>query len=83
MPKGVDPITLNDVKAILRETSEGITAIELSEQTGMGRSTARRYLEYLVSVKMLRASVKYGTVGRPERLYSLRGVYEQNGSNKK
>ncbi|MDY0394452.1 response regulator [Virgibacillus halophilus] len=82
LPKGVDPITLREITLLLGEMSQGITAVELSKRTGMGRTTARRYLEYLVSIKMLQPSLKYGTVGRPERQYIIRGTYEQNEKNK-
>ncbi|PWA08017.1 response regulator [Pueribacillus theae] len=76
LPKGIDPITLHEVMLLVRQTKLGITAMELSRQTGIGHTTARRYLEYLVSTKMLQPSLKYGTVGRPERQYMLRGTYE-------
>lgn len=79
LPKGIDPITLNDIKDLLRaDKGKGVTAIELSKQIGTSRSTARRYLEYLVSTKEIHTTLKYGTVGRPEREYILRETYEQN-----
>lgn len=81
LPKGIDPITLHEVMLLVRQTKQGITAVELSRQTGMGQTTARRYLEYLVSTRMLQPSLKYGTVGRPERQYMIRGTYGQNESN--
>lgn len=81
LPKGIDPITLHKVIGLVRQEKQGITAVELSRQTGMGQTTARRYLEYLVSTRMLQPSLKYGTVGRPERQYLIRGTYEQNDRN--
>jgi response regulator of citrate/malate metabolism len=70
LPKGIDPITLDEVTRLLQtRVAEGITAVDLSGKIGTSRSTARRYLEYLVSVKKVRATLKYGTVGRPERKY--------------
>lgn len=79
LPKGIDPITLHDIKEILEGyTKKGITAVELSKQIGTSRSTARRYLEYLVSTKEVYTALKYGSVGRPEREYFLREAYEQN-----
>ncbi len=36
---------------------------------GASRTTARRYLEFLISNGELEADVNYGTVGRPERCY--------------
>ncbi|WP_339182686.1 response regulator [Oceanobacillus sp. FSL W7-1293] len=79
LPKGIDPITLNDIKQLLgADKGKGVTAVELSKKIGTSRSTARRYLEYLVSAKEVHTTLKYGTVGRPEREYILRETYEQN-----
>ncbi|WP_085994441.1 response regulator [Oceanobacillus senegalensis] len=78
-PKGIDSITLNKITRLFEEKKmEGTTAAELSKQIGTSRSTARRYLEYLVSIKKIETKLIYGTVGRPERKYILRETYEQN-----
>ncbi|MET3575916.1 response regulator [Bhargavaea ullalensis] len=70
LPKGIDPITLGEINRLFREeTIGGITAAELSKRIGTSRSTARRYLEYLVSEGLLMTKSIYGTVGRPERKY--------------
>ncbi|WP_343273893.1 response regulator [Lentibacillus songyuanensis] len=72
LPKGIDPITLNEITDLLKkQTTDGITAVELSKQIGTSRSTARRYLEYLVAIKRARPALLYGNVGRPERQYIL------------
>ncbi|MBM7599356.1 response regulator of citrate/malate metabolism [Virgibacillus halotolerans] len=83
LPKGIDPITLEEITYLLaHENVQGITAVELSKKIGTSRSTARRYLEYLVSVKKIRTTLLYGNVGRPERQYILRETYEQNDQNR-
>jgi len=46
-----------------------VTAEELGKMIGASRSTARRYLEYLVSKGEAAADLSYGVVGRPERVY--------------
>lgn len=70
LPKGIDEITLNTIKDILAKTKDqGITASTLGEKIGASRSTARRYLEYLVSTNAAKTELKYGDVGRPERRY--------------
>lgn len=70
LPKGVDEITLQKIVNFLQSsTEEGVTALFVGEQVGVSRSTARRYLEYLVSIKEAEAKLKYGEVGRPERRY--------------
>ena len=72
LPKGIDPITLDEITHLLKSNdTQGITAVELSKQIGTSRSTARRYLEYLVSIKEIKTTLKYGNVGRPERKYVL------------
>lgn len=45
------------------------SAEEVAAQVGVSRSTARRYLEYLISEGFLFAELIYGVVGRPERRY--------------
>ncbi|GAE36617.1 response regulator [Halalkalibacter akibai] len=69
LPKGIDRITLNKIKSIIVEQDQGVTAIELGKMIGASRSTARRYLEFLVSTEEVLAELKYGDVGRPERRY--------------
>ena len=58
-------------KHMLTVNEEGITAEVLSSMVGVSRSTARRYLEYLISGKKVHAELIYGSVGRPERRYFL------------
>ncbi|AST90841.1 response regulator [Sutcliffiella cohnii] len=73
-PKGIDPITLEKILAVLIEKDDntnGYTAAEVGACIGASRSTARRYLEYLVSLKQVSAELIYGDVGRPERRYRI------------
>lgn len=79
LPKGIDTFTLEQVIHLFKEQKyTTLTATQLSEVIGTSRSTARRYLEYLVEMKILETKLLYGTVGRPERNYVLRETYEQN-----
>jgi response regulator of citrate/malate metabolism len=48
---------------------EGVNAEVMGQQIGISRTTARRYLEFLVSKGAVKPSLVYGSVGRPERLY--------------
>ncbi|WP_249869178.1 response regulator [Oceanobacillus saliphilus] len=68
-PKGIDPLTLKKIEDIIYKTAEGITAEEMGSLVGASRTTARRYLEYLISEGTLVAELEYGAVGRPERKY--------------
>ncbi len=69
-PKGIDPLSLEKVRDIIRQSDSGITAEEMGERMGASRTTARRYLEYLASTNEVTAELEYGIVGRPERKYS-------------
>nr|WP_059104578.1 response regulator [Shouchella shacheensis] len=69
LPKGIDPLTLDKVRALLSEEAEGITAEQMGQKFGASRTTSRRYLEYLISVNEAKAELEYGVVGRPERKY--------------
>jgi len=71
LPSGVDRLTLQKVKEVLSTLDSGISIEEMGEKMGASRTTARRYLEYLVSVNICIAKHEYGIVGRPERKYYL------------
>lgn len=69
LPKGIDRITLDKIINFFCENGEGFTAENVGKMVGVSRSTARRYLEYLVSSGFLFSDQYYGSVGRPERTY--------------
>lgn len=69
-PKGIDAITLKTVQSCIQKLAEdSVSAEELGKKLGMSRTTARRYLEYLVAKGTVEPSLEYGSVGRPERRY--------------
>lgn len=68
LPKGIDSVTLDKIRDLF-PGGEMLTADEAGEKIGASRTTARRYLEYLISSGELEADLNYGTVGRPERCY--------------
>jgi response regulator of citrate/malate metabolism len=73
-PKGIAPETLALVRETLGAAGEGgLSATECSERTGLARVSARRYLEQLVTVGEADVRQRYGTAGRPERRFSMRG----------
>ncbi|ALA52185.1 response regulator [Shouchella clausii] len=71
LPKGIDKHTLKNVEeALVHITeSESLNAEQVGKRIGTSHSTARRYLEYLVSIGAVKVDVVYGHVGRPERRY--------------
>lgn len=71
LPTGIDANTLHNILVVLKNNQKGLSAEEIGEKMGASRTTARRYLEYLISVNECHSEVEYGTVGRPERKYLL------------
>jgi response regulator of citrate/malate metabolism len=73
-PKGIAPETLHLVRETLAAAGpEGLSATECSERTGLARVSARRYLEQMVAQQEADVRQKYGTAGRPERRFTVRG----------
>ena len=70
LPKGIDALTLQRVLAALNQ--QGASAEEIGNRVGVSRTTARRYLEFLVGQQLASPELEYGTVGRPERHYRQR-----------
>ena len=68
-PKGIEPITLDQVVKIIEKQNTPLTAAETGKLAGISRTTARKYLEYLYSVNIVEIELEYGTIGRPERRY--------------
>ncbi|GAA5644645.1 response regulator [Vibrio proteolyticus] len=68
LPKGIDSVTLDKIRALFT-SPVSLTADEAGEKIGASRTTARRYLEFLITAGELEADLNYGTVGRPERRY--------------
>lgn len=72
LPKGVDSITLEKILSALHQSQTFFSASEIAETLGINRTTARRYLEYLVGEHKVEVDSLYGSVGRPERKYKLK-----------
>ncbi|PLR85680.1 MULTISPECIES: response regulator [Bacillus] len=72
LPKGIDPLTLDKVLEVLGKVNSGLTAETVAKEIGVSRTTARRYLEHLMSEEKVQADLAYGTVGRPERVYVVK-----------
>ncbi len=69
LPTGIDGVTLKRVSNVLEKLDSGISIEEMGLEIGASRTTARRYLEYLVTIGKCRVEHEYGIVGRPERKY--------------
>lgn len=71
LPKGIDRLTLRRVGEAMAAEAAPLTAMQVARIMGASRSTARRYLEFLVAEQRVSAELGYGDVGRPERRYQL------------
>jgi len=70
LPKGVDQLTLQKIREVFdAKPQDKLTAQMVGEKLGVSRSTARRYLEFLLECNELAADQSYGSSGRPERCY--------------
>jgi two-component system CitB family response regulator len=72
LPKGIDKLTLVKIIEVVRAENTGLTAETMARKIGVSRTTARRYLEHLISEGKIEADLSYGTIGRPERVYVLK-----------
>lgn len=79
LPKGIDSITLEKVKSLMEKDKNSWSAEDMGDQIGSSRTTARRYLEYLVSVGYAQVQQEYGVIGRPQRRYSLIKTRQEQG----
>jgi response regulator of citrate/malate metabolism len=70
-PKGIAAPTLTSVVQVLRTAQQDLSAREVSEQCGLSRVSARRYLQYLVKIGAVAERLQYGSTGRPEHRYVL------------
>ncbi|BDF96098.1 MULTISPECIES: response regulator [Pseudoalteromonas] len=72
LPKGVDQLTLRKIIDAFKEHKKTpFTAQQMGDLVGVSRSTARRYLEYLLEAEQVSADQSYGSIGRPERCYKM------------
>lgn len=71
LPKGLTPDGVARVRHVLASGVEQLSATEVADSAGLARVTARRYLEYLVSVDEASVDAAPSGPGRPPKLYSL------------
>ena len=71
LPKGIHPLTLDQITAFLIRQPQPLSSDEIAEGLAMSKITVWRYLEYLVERKTATMQQTYGAIGRPKRLYSI------------
>ncbi|SPF43922.1 HAMP domain protein [Candidatus Desulfosporosinus infrequens] len=69
LPKGLNQATLGQIVQFLQATRRPLSAEDVAEGVKLTRVTVRRYLEYLEDRGVLKSEQKYGTVGRPVKLF--------------
>ncbi|MHB1652934.1 MAG: methyl-accepting chemotaxis protein [Desulfitobacteriaceae bacterium] len=69
LPKGLNQATLGQIVQFLQTTHRPLSAEEVAEGVKLTRVTVRRYLEFLEQCGVLKSEMKYGTVGRPLKLF--------------
>jgi len=72
LPKGIDQETLGEVLRTLRQVGGPMSSEDISQQLGLSRVTAWRYLEFLVTRQQVTPHPVYGAVGRPTKKYQLK-----------
>jgi response regulator of citrate/malate metabolism len=70
LPRGGSSQTAQLVVEAVRAAHHPVTALELAEELGISRGTAQRYLSDLAAQGRLAVTLRYGSSGRPEHLYS-------------
>lgn len=72
LPRDLEAQRLDQVRAALRLHGGPLTAEELAEAVGVARTTAWRYLEYLVTVGDASVELLPAGPGRPPKAYTAR-----------
>ena len=72
LPKGLNDMTMKQILEGLVEIGGPVTSEQLAQNVGMARVTVRKYLDFLATTKKVTIDLKYGTVGRPTKYYSIK-----------
>lgn len=72
LPKGLNRITLKQIIELLKQKEDAITIPDVSEALSLSRVTVRHYFDYLYENNFVDIEQKYGSIGRPQRIYKLK-----------
>ncbi|KAA5938018.1 response regulator [Pantoea sp. Bo_2] len=68
--KGIEENTLARVQTLFSESGERCFSVDdVVAESGLSKTTARRYLEHAVGSGFLSVEIQYGKIGHPKRLY--------------
>ena len=70
LPKGLNENTLKKIIAVIKNIRENEFGIkDVCERINLSNVTVKKYLDYLESIKYIRAFSVYGNIGRPLYMY--------------
>ncbi|MCY0772468.1 response regulator [Enterobacter cloacae complex sp. 2022EL-00788] len=73
--KGIEENTLARVQTLFNDkAAHCFTVDEVVSETGLSKTTTRRYLEHCVEVGFLSVEMLYGKIGHPRRMYKRSAV---------
>ena len=78
LPKGLNKATLFQILNFLEVQQNSFSAEDVAEGVKLTRVTVRRYLEFLEHSGELTSQLKYGTVGRPVRIWCHKDTEKDN-----
>lgn len=68
--KGIEEKTLVRVQNLFTaQSGDGFSVDDVVSETGLSKTTTRRYLEHCVETGFLQVDMLYGKIGHPRRLY--------------
>lgn len=70
IPRDLSPDRLDAIRAVLRRDRRPLSSEEVAAEVDIARVTARRYLEYLVTIQEAKQTEESGSRGRPRKFYS-------------
>jgi two-component system response regulator DctR len=70
LPRTLSSSRLDDVRSVLEREARQVTADEVAAAAGVARVTARRYLEYLVTIGQATVEPLVTGPGRPRHVYA-------------
>jgi two-component system, CitB family, response regulator DctR len=74
LPRGLSHETLNSVRKAMMDLDEPASANQVAKQAFVARVTARRYLEYLATLRQVQCITEVDGPGRPRKTYRWLGV---------
>jgi two-component system CitB family response regulator len=58
---------------VVRSAGHDVSAADVADRLGVSRATAQRYLADLLRRGLVELDLNYGSTGRPEHRYQVRG----------